>query len=325
MAWIARTAGCRFDFPTWVLILLSIVNDFTVMATSKDAVRSSKEPLHFKVGRTMAISGIIGASCIVHTFLLLYLSLPRQTSGIGGFDWWGSWALDSLEECEVVAVVYLGLAITIQLNIFSTRNNSFFLDTKESTDGSPPPSIILCLPVFGSLVFSTFISVYWPREAKLGGGAAMKGCGWGPAGVVWLWCLIWFFIADFAKVLIIRYMDDEMTGLIEGSIIGKLLGISRNKQLLEKIRSAQQSLQRRAFEQDGGLDNFEGESQKGRRASVTDVRHSDPEEELEVRVKRVERQLAEAQEHNVWLRQAVTLLLQKANLKVDVPLPPAPP
>ena len=123
----------------------------------------------------MAISGIIGVFCILQSFLLLYLSLPKENSGGGGFDWWGSWAQDTLEECQVVAVVYLGLAISIQLNIFSTRNNSFFLDTKESNDGAPPPSIILCLPVFGSLIFSTFIAVYWPREAKLGGGAAMKG------------------------------------------------------------------------------------------------------------------------------------------------------
>ena len=34
-----------FNFPTWVLILLSLVNDFTAMATSKDSVRAAPAPL----------------------------------------------------------------------------------------------------------------------------------------------------------------------------------------------------------------------------------------------------------------------------------------
>ena len=41
----------RFDFPTSVLVLLSLVNDFTVMATSKDNVRSSKDPLKWDMAR----------------------------------------------------------------------------------------------------------------------------------------------------------------------------------------------------------------------------------------------------------------------------------
>ncbi len=63
----------KFDFPTWCLILLSIVNDFTVMATSKDNVRSSDYPLHWDVPNLVARALVIGSIAVLQTFLLLYV------------------------------------------------------------------------------------------------------------------------------------------------------------------------------------------------------------------------------------------------------------
>lgn len=163
----------KFQFPTWVLIIVSIVNDFTIMATTKDTVRSSKEPLKWDMKRVLAIAVTIGGLCIVQCFLLLYLSLAEYG------DWWDrTWGMGrSLTHTEVVAVIYLDLTIAIQLNIFSARTKSWHFVTSESADAAPAPSAILALPVLGSLILSTFLAVYWPDDAKLGGGASMKGCG----------------------------------------------------------------------------------------------------------------------------------------------------
>ena len=48
----------KFDFPTWTLILLSIINDLTVMATSKDNVRTSNYPLYWDIPRLCWIAVI---------------------------------------------------------------------------------------------------------------------------------------------------------------------------------------------------------------------------------------------------------------------------
>ena len=61
-----------FDFPTWVLILVSLVNDFTAMATSKDNVRTSDYPLYWDFPRTVLLSLVIGTMCVLNVFLLLY-------------------------------------------------------------------------------------------------------------------------------------------------------------------------------------------------------------------------------------------------------------
>ena len=191
--------ACRFDFPTWTLILLSIVNDFTVMATSKDNVRSSPKPLYWDVPKLALVAGVIGGLCILQCFLLLYLlQTERWHDEIG---WLAKFGMHDMPDCELVAVIYMDLGICIQLNIFSARNKRFFFQTSEAVDAAPLPSPILCAPVCGALLAATLIGVYWPADVALGGGNPMKGCGWGPAAAVWVWCILWFFVIEIAKVL----------------------------------------------------------------------------------------------------------------------------
>lgn len=143
---------------------------------------------------------VIGLVRVAQSILFLALSLERE------IDWWSNlWGLDSLRECETVAVVYLDLAISIQLNIFSTRNKKFFFMTSEKQDASPPPSVILMVPVFASLAFATIIAATWPGidTEILGSGAPLRGT---PnlfyILVTWLYGLVWFVIVEFVKVSI---------------------------------------------------------------------------------------------------------------------------
>jgi len=191
----------RFEFPTWVLIILSVVNDFTAMSTSKDSVRSSDAPLKWNMAETVLVSTLIGVVGIVSNFLLLYLSLPNFG------NWWPAFGLRELEVCEVVAVIYLGLAFTIQLNIFSTRNRSLFFFTSEKWGSPPFPSLVLLTPVVGSMLIALFISVYWPPNWRLGGGASMLGVGWAHAGLTCAYSIVWFFISDLLKALVFRVID----------------------------------------------------------------------------------------------------------------------
>ena len=71
-----------FNFPTWVLILLSLVNDFTAMATSKDSVRAAPAPLRWNMAKLTGISVLIGMSGFLGSFLLLYLALTFEGSSI---------------------------------------------------------------------------------------------------------------------------------------------------------------------------------------------------------------------------------------------------
>lgn len=181
-----------FEFPTWVLILLSIVNDFTVMATSKDNMRTSTKPLYWDIPKLTLIAATIGGVGVIQSYLFLYLMKSHNRVFF--------WKRPHLEDCRIVAALYLDLAVTIQLNIFSARTRRFIFDLREEKDAAPLPSKILLAPVFSAIIGSTFLAVYWPAEVRLGSGAAMRGVGWSTAAAVWLWALVWFAIIEIAKV-----------------------------------------------------------------------------------------------------------------------------
>merc|ERR1712027_75279 len=104
------------------------------MATSKDSCRPAPQPLKWNMVNVTIIAVVVGCVGIVENILLLFLALPNYVA------WWNSWGVENLSTCQVVAVMYLNLAWTVQLNIFSTRNKSFYFITSEKMGGSPPPS-----------------------------------------------------------------------------------------------------------------------------------------------------------------------------------------
>jgi hypothetical protein len=57
------------------------------------------------------------------------------------------------------------------------------------------------VPVIGACILSSVIAAEWDESIALGGGNPMKGCGWGPVGAIWVWCLVWFLIIEVCKVL----------------------------------------------------------------------------------------------------------------------------
>jgi len=129
--------GFEFRFPTWTLILLSIVNDCTVMATSKDNVRSSKAPLKWEILRLCSVAAVIGGIAVLQSILLLAF---LKDGASGSSEWLGSIGFASVNEtCELVAIIYLDLGISIILNIFCARNRSafFFQFVTESKEGVP--------------------------------------------------------------------------------------------------------------------------------------------------------------------------------------------
>lgn len=85
-----------------------------------------------------------------------------------------------------------------------SRRRHFIFDFREKNDSAPPPSKILMAPVFGAIVGSTFLAVYWPATLRLGGGAALRGIAWSTAGLVWLWALVWYAIVEVTKVAMYR-------------------------------------------------------------------------------------------------------------------------
>eukprot|EP00887_Chlorella_sp_A99_P007731 scaffold20.g7731.t1 len=200
----------NFDFPTWALVLISLTNDLSVMATSYDKVHSSPRPQTWNMTQNLALSVSIAVFGVGSQLLLLILSNPKLV------NWWHIFNI-SLEEVtdpnikvnpQTVAVMYFGLTSFIQLSIFLTRNPSFWWHF--SAKSAPRPSLALILPALLFVVGSFFIGTVWPASTQPdGGNAVLQGAGYGAIGITFAYCFLWLQFADVSKVLTQRLFDRQ--------------------------------------------------------------------------------------------------------------------
>jgi H+-transporting ATPase len=86
--------------------------------------------------------------------------------------------------------MYLKLSVAGHLTIFLTRTRGAFWSIR--------PAKILLIAVFGTQIVATLIAVY---------GLFMTPLGWGWAGFVWGYALLWFLVNDRIKLLVYRIFD----------------------------------------------------------------------------------------------------------------------
>jgi H+-transporting ATPase len=86
--------------------------------------------------------------------------------------------------------MYLKLSLAGHLTIFLTRTRGPFWSIR--------PAKILWVAVLGTQIVATLIAVY---------GLFMTPLGWGWAGFVWGYALLWFLVNDRIKLLAYRIFD----------------------------------------------------------------------------------------------------------------------
>ena len=149
----ASLRAARFDLPVFVICLISILNDGTIMSIAYDAVVPSRQPTRWELPRTCAVAATIGAVGVASTFLLLYLARPVPDAA-GGFapSFFHFMKLPQLADAQVQALIYLQLSIGGQATIFVARTASYCFS---ETPGLP----LLAAFVFAQVV-STLLTVF---------------------------------------------------------------------------------------------------------------------------------------------------------------------
>jgi len=101
-----------------------------------------------------------------------------------------------LERAYIQTLMYLKLSVGGHLTIFLTRTRGPFWSIR--------PANILWLAVLGTQIAATLIAVY---------GLFMTPLGWGWAGFVWGYALLWFLVNDRIKLLAYRIFDPVKTNM----------------------------------------------------------------------------------------------------------------
>lgn len=183
-----------FSLPVIFLMIITLINDGTLISIGYDHAVPSKYPERWVLPILFLVSIALGAIACASSLLLLYLCLTSSES-TGLFQ---EWNIGALNYGQIVNVIFLKVAVSDILTLFSARTaHQFFFQRK------PHPVLLICAGI--ALSLSTTLALAWPK-GKLDG-IHVHGLGYDHQKIalwVWIYCIIVFLIQDCAKVLVWR-------------------------------------------------------------------------------------------------------------------------
>ncbi|KAL4335986.1 hypothetical protein GQ457_07G032520 [Hibiscus cannabinus] len=176
----------KFDFSPFMVLIVAILNDGTIMTISKDRVKPSPMPDSWKLREIFATGIVLGTylACMTVVFFWAAAESDFFSEKLG---------VKSIRNSknELTAAVYLQVSIVSQALIFVTRSRSWSFIER--------PGILLVVAFVLAQLVATVLAVYANWEF-----AGIKGIGWGWAGAIWLFSLVTYFPLDVFK-FITRY------------------------------------------------------------------------------------------------------------------------
>jgi len=176
----------RFDFSPFMVLIIAILNDGTIMTISKDRVRPSPVPDSWKLREIFATGVVLGAYMAVMTVVFFWIAhdtdIVTEKFGLKSI---------SGNTDELTAALYLQVSIISQALIFVTRSRSWSFIER--------PGLLLVTAFIAAQLVATVIAVYasW-------GFARIEGIGWGWAAFIWVYSVITYIPLDILK-FITRY------------------------------------------------------------------------------------------------------------------------
>lgn len=177
----------KYDFAPFMVLIIAILNDGTIMTISKDRVKPSPMPDSWKLKEIFSTGIVLGGYLALMTVIFFWAMYDTDFFT----DKFGVRSLHGRER-EMMAALYLQVSIVSQALIFVTRSRSWSFVER--------PGLLLVSAFVVAQLVATLIAVYanW-------GFARIEGCGWGWAGVIWLYSLVTYVPLDLLKFAI-RYI-----------------------------------------------------------------------------------------------------------------------
>jgi len=157
-----------------MIVMIALLNDGAILSIAYDNVHYKDKPEAWNMRTVLGISTVLGIIGVIAAFGLFYMAER----------------LFHLDRDQAQTMMYLKLSVAGHLTIFLTRTRGPFWSIR--------PAKILWMAVLGTQTVATLIAVY---------GLFMTPLGWGWAGFVWGYALVWALINDRIKLLAYRVLD----------------------------------------------------------------------------------------------------------------------
>ena len=161
-----------------MIVMLALLNDGAILSIAYDNVHYKGKPEAWNMRMVLGVATVLGIVGVISAFGLFYL-------GERVFH---------LDRAHIQTLMYLKLSVAGHLTIFLARTRGPFWSIR--------PARVLWIAVLGTQIVATLIAVY---------GLFMTPLGWGWAGFVWGYALLWFLVNDRVKLLAYRIFDPVKT------------------------------------------------------------------------------------------------------------------
>jgi len=182
-----------FHMPVLMLMLITLLNDGTLIAVGYDHVQPKANPESWNKRALVGCASVLALVSLASSLLLLWCLLDSWRPD-GVFQKWG---IGGVRYGKITSAIYLKISLSDFLTLFSARTGKdFFFSTR--------PSIVLIGAGFIALSLSTVISCTWPSSFPDGIatiGLALSSGNKLLALWIWIYCLVFWFIQDLCKVL----------------------------------------------------------------------------------------------------------------------------
>ncbi|XP_077238041.1 plasma membrane ATPase 4-like isoform X2 [Tasmannia lanceolata] len=215
----------KFDFSPFMVLIIAILNDGTIMTISKDRVKPSPMPDSWKLKEIFATGIVLGTYLAVMTVIFFWAAADSDFFT----EKFGVRSIRKNKD-ELTAALYLQVSIVSQALIFVTRSRGWSFIER--------PGFLLVAAFAIAQLIATLIAVY----AKWGF-ARIQGIGWGWAGVIWLYSIVFYIPLDILKFMI-RY---ALSGKAWDNMIQNKTAFTTKKDYGKGEREAQWALAQRTL------------------------------------------------------------------------------
>lgn len=228
----------KFNFPPFMVLIIAILNDGTIMTLSLDRVLPSMTPDHWDLAEIFSYAVAYGLYLTLST-VILFLVMENTSFFEDRFNVEPIKQVDNSKKAHMV--IYLQVAIISQALIFVTRSHGFSFTER--------PSVALMLAFCLAQLIASIIAAFgdW-------GFTNVQGISGGWIGIVWVWNIVWYFPMDLVKFAmkftVIKYLRERAakkipeTG-VEGGGAPMTRTVSRHESLYSNRTSFLNNAKRR--------------------------------------------------------------------------------
>ncbi|ORY31818.1 plasma membrane H+ ATPase [Naematelia encephala] len=175
--------GWQFDFPSFMVLIIAVLNDGTIMTLSLDRVLPSTTPDSWDLAEVFAY-GIGYGLYLSGSTIALFATMHHTTFFERKFS--VNPVAKDVNDPQGHMVIYLQVAIISQALIFVTRSHG------PSWTERPSVALMLafCLAQLISSIIAGFGDWGFTQVHSISGG-------W--IGIVWVWNIVWYFPLDIVK------------------------------------------------------------------------------------------------------------------------------